>query len=209
MIDATSMHRYTDVTERSGAGHPGVHARPPAAESRAARRAAHAAELARGCRADHHHRGPRRARGAAASSTSPAPTACVSVDNPRYLAFIPAAPTESATLFDLVVGASSIYGGSWLEGAGAVYAENQALRWIADLAGMPEQAGGCFVSGGTIGNLSALVAARYTYLAERGGERRRRLKIAATGEAHSSIVVRRSGDGRRRAAGRAPTSAAG
>ena len=27
-------------------------------------------------------------------------------------------------MFDLVVGASSIYGGSWLEGAGAVYAEN-------------------------------------------------------------------------------------
>ncbi len=114
--------------------------------------------------------------------------ACVSVDNPRYLAFIPAAPTESATLFDLVVGASSIYGGSWLEGAGAVYAENQALRWIADLAGMPEEAGGCFVSGGTIGNLSALVAARYTYLAERGGERPARLRIAATDEAHSSII---------------------
>jgi len=37
-------------------------------------------------------------------------------------------------LFDLVVAASNIYAGSWLEGAGAVYAENQALRWIADLA---------------------------------------------------------------------------
>ena len=65
--------------------------------------------------------------------------ACLSVDNPRYLSFIPAAPTEAATLFDLVVGASSIYGGSWLEGAGAVYAENQALRWIADLAGLPAE----------------------------------------------------------------------
>jgi L-2,4-diaminobutyrate decarboxylase len=114
--------------------------------------------------------------------------ACVSVDHPRYLAFIPAAPTESATLFDLVVGASSVYGGSWLEGAGAVYAENQALRWISDLAGLPESAGGCFVSGGTIGNLSALVAARHTYLAERGGDRPARLRVAATPEAHSSIV---------------------
>ena len=46
-------------------------------------------------------------------------------------------------------------------GAGAVYAENQALRWIADLAGLPARAGGVFVSGGTIGNLSALVAARH------------------------------------------------
>src|SRR5205807_7661561 len=88
--------------------------------------------------------------------------ATMSVDHPRYLAFIPGAPTESSTLFDLVVGASSLYGGSWLESSGAVYAENQALRWVADLAGMPPEAGGCVVQGGTGGNLSALVAARHT-----------------------------------------------
>jgi L-2,4-diaminobutyrate decarboxylase len=87
--------------------------------------------------------------------------ACISIDHPRYLSFIPCAPTEAATIFDLIVGASSIYGGSWLEGAGAVFAENQALRWLADLAGFPTGAGGVFVQGGTIANLSALVAARY------------------------------------------------
>ena len=65
----------------------------------------------------------------------------------------------------MLVGASSVYGGSWLEGSGAVYAENQALRWIADLAGLPAEAGGAFVQGGTIGNLSALVAAREAALA--------------------------------------------
>jgi L-2,4-diaminobutyrate decarboxylase len=88
--------------------------------------------------------------------------ACISTDHPRNLSFIPCAPTELSMLFDLVVGASSIYGGSWLEGAGAVFAENQALRWIADLAGLPSGAGGVFVQGGTIANLSALVAARDT-----------------------------------------------
>ena len=61
--------------------------------------------------------------------------ATMSVDHPRYLAFIPGAPTEAATLFDLVLSVSSLYGGSWLESSGAVYAENQALRWIADLVG--------------------------------------------------------------------------
>jgi L-2,4-diaminobutyrate decarboxylase len=115
--------------------------------------------------------------------------ATVSVDNPRYLAFIPSAPTESATLFDLVVAASSIYGGSWLEGAGAIYAENQALRWVADLAGLPESAGGCFVQGGTMGNLSALVAARHAFLAGRGGRPAGRLQVAATDEVHSSVVT--------------------
>ena len=74
--------------------------------------------------------------------------ACISVKHPRLLAFMRAAPTKAATLFDLVVGASNIYGGTWLEGAGAVYAENQALRWVADLAHFPPEAGGTFVSGG-------------------------------------------------------------
>ena len=111
--------------------------------------------------------------------------ACISTDHPRYLAFIPSAPTEYANLFDLVVGASALYGGSWLEGAGAVFAENQALRWISDLAGLPQTAGGVFVQGGTIGNLSALVAAR-------GHAREKypdvtRWVIAASSEAHSSI----------------------
>ena len=115
--------------------------------------------------------------------------ATVSVDNPRYLAFIPSAPTESATLFDLVVAASSIYGGSWLEGAGAIYAENQALRWLADLAGLADSAGGCFVQGGTVGNLSALVAARHAFLAARGERPPGRLQVAATDEVHSSIVT--------------------
>ena len=115
--------------------------------------------------------------------------ACISVDHPRFLSFVPAAPTEASILFDLVVGASSVYAGSWLEGAGAVHAENEALRWIANLAGLPETAGGVFVSGGTGGNLSALIAARWRWRhrAEGRHDRLRGLMIASAG-AHSSIV---------------------
>lgn len=114
---------------------------------------------------------------------------CISIDHPRYLSFIPAAPTEAAILFDLVVGASSIYGGSWLEGSGAIYAENQALRWIADLAGLPPEAGGTFVSGGTAGNLSALIAARWRWRRDADGrhDRTRGLIVTSTG-AHSSVA---------------------
>jgi glutamate/tyrosine decarboxylase-like PLP-dependent enzyme len=101
------------------------------------------------------------------------------------LAFIPSAPTESSNLFDLVVGASSLYGGSWLEGAGAVFAENQALRWLSNLAGLPQTSGGVFVQGGTVGNLSALVAARHD--ARRKFPGVKRWVIAYSNEAHSSI----------------------
>ena len=116
--------------------------------------------------------------------------ACLSNDHPRYLSFIPCAPTEAAAMFDLVVGASGIYAGSWLEGAGAVFAENAALRWIADLAGLPPEAGGVFVPGGTIGNLSALVTARTAARARHtasGSTGPRPTKVAAQMGAHSSI----------------------
>ncbi len=112
-------------------------------------------------------------------------TACISTDHPRYLAFIPSAPSEYANLFDLVVGASALYAGSWLEGAGAVFAENQALKWISDLAGMPSTAGGVFVQGGTIGNLSALVTARDVFRGKRKDVTR--WVLAASADSHSSI----------------------
>ena len=112
--------------------------------------------------------------------------ACISTDHPRNLAFIPSAPSEYANLFDLVVGASALYGGSWQEGAGAVFAENQAIQWLIDLAGLPESAGGVFVQGGTIGNLSALVVARAEARKKHGNPER--WVIACSEEAHSSIV---------------------
>jgi len=113
---------------------------------------------------------------------------CISVDHPLFLSFVPGAPTESSVLFDLVVAASNIYGGSWLEGAGAVFAENQALQWLIDLAGLPDAAGGVFVSGGTAGNLSALIAARWSWRQhDRGARQRLRPIIIASGGAHSSV----------------------
>jgi glutamate/tyrosine decarboxylase-like PLP-dependent enzyme len=112
--------------------------------------------------------------------------ACISTDHPRNLAFIPSAPSEFANLFDLVVGASALYGGSWQEGAGAVFAENQAIKWLIDLAGLPDSAGGVFVQGGTIGNLSALVVARAEARKKHGNAER--WVIGCSEEAHSSIV---------------------
>jgi L-2,4-diaminobutyrate decarboxylase len=114
--------------------------------------------------------------------------ACISTDSPRYLSFIPCAPTKASALFDLVVSASCLYGGSWMEGAGAVYAENEALAWLTSLAGLPVTAGGVFVPGGTVGNLSALVTARYQARLVRADDPPRRWAVAGTDHAHSSIL---------------------
>lgn len=112
--------------------------------------------------------------------------ATISTDHPNFLSFIPNAPSEAATFFDLVVSASSIYGGSWMEGSGAVYAENQVLEFLAAEVGLPAGAGGLFVQGGTIGNLSALVTARHSHRAK-NKPTGKRLAVVCSAEAHSSI----------------------
>jgi L-2,4-diaminobutyrate decarboxylase len=105
------------------------------------------------------------------------------IDHPRYLAFIPGAPTAAASLTDLLLSVYAIYGGSWLESAGVTHAENEALRWLADLAGFPASAGGTFVQGGTNGNLSALHAARER--ARHAG--RPAARVVVSEEVHSSV----------------------
>ena len=52
--------------------------------------------------------------------------------------------------------------------------------WLADLMGLPESAGGCFMSGGSIGNLSALAVAREQYPVGRR-------VVAVADTAHASV----------------------
>jgi glutamate/tyrosine decarboxylase-like PLP-dependent enzyme len=114
-------------------------------------------------------------------------TAVVSCDSPRFLSFIPAAPTKASLLFDMFISCSSLHGTSWLEAAGVVVAENQALGVLAERAGFPEGAGGCFVAGGSAGNLSALMVARDTAAYRRGAAAPERPLVAISEDAHSSV----------------------
>lgn len=112
----------------------------------------------------------------------------ISGDSPRFFAFIPVAPTKAALLFDMIVSAASLQGISWLEAAGAVAAENQVLRWMADAAGMPDSAGGTFVSGGSAANLAALTVARDIGRQKLNSTQARpAVRIAMSKQAHSSI----------------------
>jgi glutamate/tyrosine decarboxylase-like PLP-dependent enzyme len=110
----------------------------------------------------------------------------VPIDHPRHLAFVPAAPTRAAIMFDLVTSASSIHGAYWMEGAGGIFCENEAMHWIVSLTGMPKGAFGVFTSGGTAANLSAMVTAREHWRENDEFKDEKGLIITSIG-AHSSI----------------------
>lgn len=112
----------------------------------------------------------------------------VATDHPNYLAYVPCAPAPTAALFDLALSASGLIGSGWVDGAGSIRAENQALRYLADLIGLDHNAGGCFVSGGSAGNLSALAVARHRaevlYPDACNG-----FSVVVSSETHASVVV--------------------
>ncbi|MCB0983449.1 MAG: aspartate aminotransferase family protein [Ilumatobacter sp.] len=104
----------------------------------------------------------------------------LSLDSSRFLAFIPVSPSVAGVWMDAVVGAANFSAESWLEAAGAIAAETQVLDFLASTFGLPAGAGGCFMTGGSIGNLSALAVARD----QAGG--RRAVVVADT--AHASVA---------------------
>ncbi|MEY2753930.1 MAG: hypothetical protein RJB65_288 [Actinomycetota bacterium] len=101
------------------------------------------------------------------------------LDSDRFLAFIPVSPSAAGVWMDAVVGAANFSAESWLEAAGAVAAEREVIELLVRSAGMPESASGCFMTGGSIGNLSALAVAR-----DQAGDRR---TVVVADTAHASI----------------------
>ncbi|MBK8467537.1 MAG: aminotransferase class V-fold PLP-dependent enzyme [Chloracidobacterium sp.] len=113
--------------------------------------------------------------------------ASVPIDHPRHLAFVPASPTRAAVMFDLVTSATSVHGAFWLEGAGCIFAENQAMEWLVSLTGMPNGAFGVFTSGGTEANLSAMVTAREYWRSRDESKKHQRGIVITSNGAHSSV----------------------
>jgi glutamate/tyrosine decarboxylase-like PLP-dependent enzyme len=81
-------------------------------------------------------------------------------NHPRFLAFIPGAPTFLSVLGDLLCGGTNFFCGVWLEASGPSMVELVVLDWIKEFLGCPSETRGIFTSGGSEANLTALVTAR-------------------------------------------------
>lgn len=89
--------------------------------------------------------------------------------SPRFMAYIPGGGLFHSGLGDLLAAVSNKYSGFASASPGAVRIENACTDWLASVVGYPEGAGGTLTSGGSIANLTAIVAAREARDADGGG----------------------------------------
>ena len=77
-----------------------------------------------------------------------------------HLAYLTGGGMYHAALADYLAAVCNKYAGIFFTGPGPVRMENQVVRWVADLVGYPATAAGSILSGGSLANLTAVVAAR-------------------------------------------------
>ncbi|UZP38742.1 hypothetical protein NXS19_006558 [Fusarium pseudograminearum] len=88
------------------------------------------------------------------------------MNHPRTFAFIPAPVSPLSWIGDCLTSAFNSFAGSALQGPGVAIVEQTLLQWLASKVGLPNTAGGVFVSGGSMANMSGMVLARECILEE-------------------------------------------
>lgn len=87
------------------------------------------------------------------------------IDHARFLGFVPGPVTAVSWLGDMMASGYNRHAGSFANYPAGCVAEHELLQWFCGKAGFPQGAGGVFVSGGSMANMTALVAARDDKLA--------------------------------------------
>jgi len=118
-------------------------------------------------------------------------------DHPRFFARIGSPSNFASVLADTLASGFNVFAGSWTGGSGPSAVELVVLDWLRSLCGMPEGGDGVLVSGGSVGSLVALAAAREqapALAAVAAAYRDRRLAQLAAGELavtvdHADLLV--------------------
>ncbi len=113
--------------------------------------------------------------------------------HPRYWGYITPSPAPIGALGDLLAASFNPNVGARILSPLATEIERQAIRWIAELIGYPNDCGGLLVSGGNMANFVAFIAARKAKASWNvrssgmAGARARRLRVYASSETHTWI----------------------
>jgi aromatic-L-amino-acid/L-tryptophan decarboxylase len=88
-------------------------------------------------------------------------------DHPRFFARIGSPSNYMSVLADAVASGFNVFGASWTGGSGPAAVELVVLDWLRQVCGLPDGADGVLVSGGSVGTLVALAAARTARFGDR------------------------------------------
>jgi len=133
--------------------------------------------------------------------------ATVTSAGPRYFGFVVGGVLPAALAANWLAGAWDQDAGSLTTSPTATVLEDVALAWLLDVLGLPEHAGGAFVTGATMANFSCLAAARHAVLTRAGWDVESDglfgappVTVVVGAEAHSSVfkALGLLGFGRRR-----------
>jgi aromatic-L-amino-acid/L-tryptophan decarboxylase len=85
-------------------------------------------------------------------------------DHPRFFAFIPTPSNFVSVMADALASGLAIFCGTWFEASGPAEIELVTIDWLRQACGFPAEAGGLFVSGGSVANITCLAVARHVQL---------------------------------------------
>ncbi len=105
------------------------------------------------------------------------------LDHPRFFAYIPSPHNYVSVLAEALVAGFNPFGGTWQAASGPTSIELLTIEWLRRLVGLPESAGGIFVSGGSMANLLGLALARHA----RAGGVTKDSVVYTSDQTHSSI----------------------
>lgn len=105
--------------------------------------------------------------------------------HPRSFSCVPSTASLVSWMGDVMTNAFNPHASCRLNAAGADYIEKNLIQWMCERAGYPEGSGGLFVSGGSIANLTALIAARDAKLSY---EERSRAVVYISDQTHISLT---------------------
>lgn len=111
--------------------------------------------------------------------------------SPRFFGYINSGGNQVSILADLLASAVNQILALWHFSPAASEVERRVVQWIAEFIGYPSQTGGCFLSGGSAGNLVGLAVARsqkgQVDAAGQGMRGGPPLSVYASQEVHASV----------------------